>query len=294
MAAMAAALSVALCIINVLCGLQSSGIIQLYKTTSDYPPLQDSHVFIGNTVDFTGNFYSFLPQNVLYGMYCNREPIQGKQKRYTSSYRTCKWNKYLLTISLLLCGDIEMNPGPPKKSCGECGITLRKNLKKFLQCKVCELTFHVKCSGVAEKDFLVVKNSQSWSCFKCTLTQFSDSFFDLETDVAQNADILHDDQNRQSLRKGLKVGLLNINRLLPHLDQLSTTVKSLGFNVVCVNETWLNNSINTGEINIEGYNVVRHDRDTQNSNKQSGGGVIIYIEDHIPYNVRPDLPNEKL
>ena len=300
MAAPAGAFAIALCFINVICGLHACGLIHLVDIPSENPPLQDYHLLNGLPLTYTKNTDSFASHHVLYTLYCNQQPLQGKQKRSCSTQRTCTWNKYLITVSLLLSGDIEINPGPARNTCGECGHLLRKNLKKFLKCEVCELTFHVKCAGMQDRDYLEIRKScNKWACFKCSLPQFSDSLFESGNedifnecpDISEDCDL---DLTTQCLKKGLKVGILNINRLLPHLDQLSITVKALGLNIVCVNETWLNNTVATGEINIDGYNVVRYDRNEQNNEKQSGGGVAIYIEDHIPYNVRPDIDNNKL
>ena len=299
MAALTGVVKVALFIINVFCGILHRMDISCEHISSGNPPLQDYHSFNGFPFGYTRNISTFASQGVLHAMYCNQQPLQGKKKRTNQYHRACSWNSYLFTTSLLLSGDVEINPGPAKNLCGECGHTLRKNLKKFLKCQVCELTFHVRCTGIEDKDFLTIKNSQSlWSCSKCTLPQLSDSLFDVEfeeiSEEPNNTKNFDLENIRLSLKKGLQVGLLNINRLLLHLDQLSTTMKTLGLNIIRVNETWLNSSVDTGEINIEGYNVIRHDRNANNSDKHSGGGVAIYIEDHIPYNVRPDLANTKL
>ena len=54
------------------------------------------------------------------------------------------------------------------------------------------------------------------------------------------------------------------------------------FDIITLNETRLDSSVVNGEIEIPGYDIVRHDRD------RSGGGVAMYIRSHIPY-IRNDL-----
>ena len=44
------------------------------------------------------------------------------------------------------------------------------------------------------------------------------------------------------------------------------------FDIVCLNETWLNLSWNDSELNIEGYNLIRFDR----TSLQRGGGARLY------------------
>ena len=48
--------------------------------------------------------------------------------------------------------------------------------------------------------------------------------------------------------------------------------------VISISESWLNESINDGEIVGEHYNLFRKDRNTNTSNKKSGGGVFIAVK----------------
>ena len=60
------------------------------------------------------------------------------------------------------------------------------------------------------------------------------------------------------------------------------------FDVLTISESWLNDSVSNSEIHIPGYSCVRKDR----SNNKSGGWVIIYVPDGLPYKIRDDL-NDK-
>ena len=51
------------------------------------------------------------------------------------------------------------------------------------------------------------------------------------------------------------------------------------FDVLTISESWLNDSVSNSEIHMPGYSCVRKDR----SNNKSGGGVIIYVQDGLPY-----------
>jgi exonuclease III len=144
-----------------------------------------------------------------------------------------------------------------------------------------------------DSDFVQIKNSASpWTCHRCTLPQFSDDLFDDINETSMDSD--DEEYIIPNFKKGLKIALLNINGLLPNLDQLSVVLKGLGINVLCVNETKLTELIGLDDVKIPGYNMVRLDRTKQSSDKQSGGGVAIYIESHITYNPRKDLENKKL
>ena len=76
-----------------------------------------------------------------------------------------------------------------------------------------------------------------------------------------------------SLQKpGLKIGHLNIRSLPKYLDDLRIFLRDNPFDVICLNETWLNSSWHDGELWVEGYNLVRKDR----KDDQRGAGTAIY------------------
>ena len=61
--------------------------------------------------------------------------------------------------------------------------------------------------------------------------------------------------------------------------------------ILCVNETKLDPSINDREVHLVGYEIVRRDRKV---NGRNGGGVCIYIRSNINYQVRDDLHSATL
>ena len=85
--------------------------------------------------------------------------------------------------------------------------------------------------------------------------------------------------NEQNECKGykLKLGNLNVRSLYPKIDQLETFVKTKCFDIIGINETWLDKSVDDMEIKIPGFSVVRKDRN------KHGGGVCFYICDGIQY-----------
>ena len=59
---------------------------------------------------------------------------------------------------------------------------------------------------------------------------------------------------------------------------------NLSIDVMCVSETWLNESITDNTINIAGYDIIRCDRVSN-----TYGGVAILIRDNQVYKTRDDL-----
>ena len=62
--------------------------------------------------------------------------------------------RWLPLLTLLLCGDVEYNPGPsqPKYPCGTCQRAVRSN-QPGVQCEVCYLWYHTKCLGLTSMDY---------------------------------------------------------------------------------------------------------------------------------------------
>ena len=53
--------------------------------------------------------------------------------------------------------------------------------------------------------------------------------------------------------------------------------------ILCVNETRLDNSVTDSEVEIDGFNIIRNDRNRR------GDGVTIYISNMLSFNIRTDL-----
>ena len=70
---------------------------------------------------------------------------------------------------------------------------------------------------------------------------------------------------------GLKCYHININSLLPKIDELRHILSTLDVHCLSVNETWLDPSISSNEINISNFSLFRNDRN------RHGGGVALYI-----------------
>ena len=88
--------------------------------------------------------------------------------------------------------------------------------------------------------------------------------------------------------RGFKIAHLNIRSLTKHIDELRLYLDKQQFDIISLNETMLDLSVTNHEIKINGYDVVRKDRN------RHGGGVVIYTRSSINYTVRVDLAHESL
>ena len=59
---------------------------------------------------------------------------------------------------------------------------------------------------------------------------------------------------------GLHIIHINIRSLLPHFDEFKIAVSDLDPDIVALSETWLDSSVDDIDISLDGYNVVRRDR----------------------------------
>ena len=84
---------------------------------------------------------------------------------------------------------------------------------------------------------------------------------------------------------------LNINSLLAHLDDLKFFALNSKIDVLAINETKIDSSVNDNEIHLPGFEVVRKDRSV---NGRSGGGVCMYLRNNINYQIRDDLCDDQL
>ena len=81
-------------------------------------------------------------------------------------------------------------------------------------------------------------------------------------------------------KKGLHFLHINVNGLLPKIDEIRFIAKKSKATVIGINETRLDGTIFGAEIYIEDYNIVRCDRDKKD------GGVTCYIEHDICFSTK--------
>lgn len=81
---------------------------------------------------------------------------------------------------------------------------------------------------------------------------------------------------------------LNITSLVKHIDELKIWISNQSLDLLVINETRLDSSIEDSYISLEGYDLIRNDRN------RMGGGVCLYIRDTVNFKTRSDLIPEDL
>ena len=219
----------------------------------------------------------------------------------------CKLENHTFNF-ILFSGDVELNPGPNfKHPCGNCEKPVKSNQQGLL-CKSCDKWFHTKCQGISKIEYSRLYHTplEVWVCLTCSLPPFCDSIFlqnlnvvsdsnsfntFLTNETGTSIDIHNDvyDESPENLfatifdKKGLHFIHLNVRSLLSKMSEFRLLFSEKKISIIALTETWLNDSINDEEIYIDGYSIIRKDRDTY------GGGVCLYIKNEIAYSVREDL-----
>ena len=83
-------------------------------------------------------------------------------------------------------------------------------------------------------------------------------------------------------KRGLHFIHININSILPKIEELRHICNSTKISIIGISETKLDNSITSEEISITGYDILRTDRN------RNGGGVLAYVRTDLSFKVRED------
>ena len=88
--------------------------------------------------------------------------------------------------------------------------------------------------------------------------------------------------------RGFKIAHLNIRSLVKIIDRFRLYLHNQQFDIVSLNETMLDDSIPDNEIYLNGYDLIRKDRN------RNGDGVAIYVRSIIDYKLRINLMADDL
>lgn len=86
-------------------------------------------------------------------------------------------------------------------------------------------------------------------------------------------------------KKGMHFIHLNARSLLPKISELRYLANKTTAAIISVTETWLDSSVTNSEIKIEGYSIVRRDRN------RHGGGVCTYIYERYAFTTKGNRTN---
>ena len=80
------------------------------------------------------------------------------------------------------------------------------------------------------------------------------------------------------LHEGTRIGHINSNGLVKKIHEIKILISEGNFDVLAVTETHLSCSVTDNEIKIDGYEILRKDR---NNGQSPWGGVAVYFKDDL-------------
>ena len=167
-----------------------------------------------------------------------------------------------------------------------CNIKVKN---KNIQCNTCLSSFHPRCYRKASFDnsHCNICLAQAMPFYMCDLIQ--------ETDIGNETTqtLIYPSQTQDNMfdcfkEKGLHFIHINARSMFHKLPELVYIANKSKAAIISITETWLDSSFPNDSIKIEGYNILRRDRQTH------AGGVCMYVRSDLAYNPREDLQNENL
>ena len=93
------------------------------------------------------------------------------------------------------------------------------------------------------------------------------------------------------IMRGFKLASLNVTSIIKRIDELRVLLVDHSIDVLAINETRLDSTINDNEVHISGYEIVRRDRSV---NGRFGGSVCFYVRCNINFLPRFDMSIDQL
>ena len=188
---------------------------------------------------------------------------------------------------LLICGDIESNPGPTP--CQSCKKTVKINSKRF-ECELCKNITHEKCTKGTVYRIQNPRIPAKWTCSSCLLsylpfhqTRDINSLYSSKSSILSTHNRSVDPEECPHLKnltsKGTSIAHLNTQSIASSFAEFETMLNIYKFDVMTLSETWLkDNKTLLEHIQIPGYKF-----EYVNRQNKGGGGVGCYIKDHLEY-----------
>ena len=86
--------------------------------------------------------------------------------------------------------------------------------------------------------------------------------------------------------EGLHFLHLNVNSLPSKIDEIKMIALKSNATIIGITETKLDNTIKDSEVNIDGYEIIRSDRN------RHGGGVACYIKKNWRFNIKENVSSD--
>ena len=150
-------------------------------------------------------------------------------------------------ILVLLCGNVEQNPGPSTRY--PCSLYYQPVCwnQKALLGGLCEKWTHCKCCSVDNYMYATHQRMECfpWPCPRCLVgtMPFHDCSVLTPDVTSTNSDVSQEQSSLMPVAHGLCIAHLNCRSLLPHKDGLFNLLYSFHLDVLTLSETRLDDII---------------------------------------------------
>lgn len=157
----------------------------------------------------------------------------------------------------------------PTRVCPACLGKIPNSLAP-LTCRLCNRTFHHKCSGLTRAATQAQNASNAWSCVLCCP--------DHQQRVQPSGDTVDKKPSRVSQRRKLRILQWNVDGIGTAMPDIEQVLQTNSVDIAMIQETKLRSFDRTPQLN--GYTTVRRDRPSGGR----GGGLIAFIKKEVPFN----------
>ena len=147
-------------------------IVSLYHSST-----QDSHLLLNDFTPVTVYMRDTVAHHNILGL-CTNNKVPGSHRSSACKYLISPSSPHKLInlwALLIMCGDIETNPGPVAYDhifpCGWCDLKVDWG-DNGVACDQCDVWYHTDCIGMTTPEYVDVANT-SWKCYKCNTTNCS-------------------------------------------------------------------------------------------------------------------------
>ena len=184
-----------------------------------------------------------------------------------------------------------------KELCKGCNKEITKS-QKAISCDSCNRWIHQKCSDMKQKTYKanMKKRNFPWTCNICRID-------DCNIYEKPNTELLKPVEMPESLEdvkisttsEGLLVVHINSRSMVNKREEIEHICTVLQPDILCITESWLDESVQTQSCLPTGYKMIRKDRSDEYKQKygrNKGGGVAVCYKEHLKVEKRDYLTEE--
>ena len=184
-----------------------------------------------------------------------------------------------------------------KDICKACNKIITKS-QKAISCDACERWTHHKCSDMSMKKYKEHANEIfTWICNTCREAEIPiTNKIDLKKLKPEELPISNSELLQSTDPDSLLILHYNCRSWANKETEVHNICRELNPSILCLTETWLDESTNQSSYVPDGYNIMRHDRSEsfkQKYGKCDGGGIAIIYKEELRIQISTFMKNLK-